>query len=280
MADRRIELLFWAGCPSHPEALELLRGVLDERGIDAEIDVHEVLTDAEAEQLRFPGSPTIRIAGRDIDPEGADGPAGAHLPCLLAARRAAVTRPEPPTAGGSPAMSLTLAERAPSFALRGIDGREHTLAGYADADVLVLVQSCNHCPYVLAWEGRLIDLQERLPRPRGAVCRVQLERREPLPGRLVRGDGGARPRASGFTFDYLHDPEQSLARALGSERTPEVFVFDRDRRLVYHGAIDDNRDETAVGRRYLGDALDAVLAGEPPPIAETPPVGCTVKWLP
>ena len=84
----------------------------------------------------------------------------------------------------------------------------------------------------------------------------------------------------GFTFDYLHDPDQSLARALGSERTPEAFVFDRDRRLVYHGAIDDNRDDTAVGRRYLGDALDAVLAGEPAPIAETAPVGCTVKWLP
>jgi hypothetical protein len=74
VADRRIELLFWAGCPSYPEALELLRGVLGERGIDAEIDVHEVLTDAEAEQLRFPGSPTIRIAGRDIDPEGAEAP--------------------------------------------------------------------------------------------------------------------------------------------------------------------------------------------------------------
>ena len=74
MADRRIELLFWAGCPSYPEALELLRRVLDEHGIDAEIDVHEVLTDAEAEQLRFPGSPTIRIAGRDIDSEGAEAP--------------------------------------------------------------------------------------------------------------------------------------------------------------------------------------------------------------
>ena len=130
--------------------------------------------------------------------------------------------------------------------------------------------------------GRPADRRSRrdYARPRGAVCRVQLERREPLPGRLVRGDGGARRATSGFTFDYLHDPEQSLARALGSERTPEAFVFDRDRRLVYHGAIDDNRDETAVGRRYLGDALDAVLAGEPAPIAETPPVGCTVKWLP
>ena len=58
-----------------------------------------------------------------------------------------------------------------------------------------------------------------------------------------------------------------------------MFVFDRDRRLVYHGAIDDNRDNTAVSRHYLRDALDALLAGVPVPVAETPSVGCTVKWL-
>jgi hypothetical protein len=68
-----IELLYWDGCPSHPEALELLRTVLAERGIALEVDVREVRTDAEAEALRFPGSPTIRIDGRDVDPAGADG---------------------------------------------------------------------------------------------------------------------------------------------------------------------------------------------------------------
>jgi len=81
-----------------------------------------------------------------------------------------------------------------------------------------------------------------------------------------------------FNFDYLHDEDQSFARVLGAERTPEVFLFDRDRRLVYHGAIDDNRDQTAVTTRYLRGALDAVLAGDQPPVGETTPVGCTVKW--
>ena len=75
----------------------------------------------------------------------------------------------------------------------------------------------------------------------------------------------------GFTFDYLHDPEQTLAHALGSERTPEVFVFDRDRRLVYHGAIDDNRDDTEVAHHYLRDALDATLAGSIPRSKRRPP---------
>jgi hypothetical protein len=65
---------------------------------------------------------------------------------------------------------------------------------------------------------------------------------------------------------------------VGAERTPEVFVFDRGRSLVYHGAIDDSRDETAVARHHLREALDAVLAGTQTAVAETTPVGCTVKW--
>jgi hypothetical protein len=87
-----------------------------------------------------------------------------------------------------------------------------------------------------------------------------------------------RARDKSYSFDYLFDPKQGVARALGSERTPEVFVFDRDRRLVYHGAIDDNREATAVDRSYLREVLDAVLAGAEPPVTDTPPVGCSVKW--
>lgn len=88
----------------------------------------------------------------------------------------------------------------------------------------------------------------------------------------------ARAREQGFDFDYLYDESQEIARTLGSERTPEVFLFDRDRRLVYHGAIDDSRDATEVSQRYLRDAIEAVLAGQEPSVGETPPVGCTVKW--
>ena len=87
-----------------------------------------------------------------------------------------------------------------------------------------------------------------------------------------------RAEREGFNFDYLYDEDQSVARALGSERTPEVFLFDRDRSLRYHGAIDDDQDEQAATRHYLREALDAVLADESPPVAETPAVGCTVKW--
>ncbi|MDX6491484.1 MAG: hypothetical protein QOD43_1729, partial [Gaiellaceae bacterium] len=92
------------------------------------------------------------------------------------------------------------------------------------------------------------------------------------------GEMQKRASARGFAFDYLFDEPQTVARELGAERTPEVFLFDRDRRLVYHGAIDDSRDEDAVSQQYLRDALDAVLSSEEPAVSETPAVGCTVKW--
>jgi len=174
-------------------------------------------------------------------------------------------------------MSTALGAEAPQFDLPGVDGQNHSLDSYAEADVLVLVQSCNHCPYVQAWEGRLSaiasDYADRGVRVLAVNSNDVVSHPEDSFEEMQK-----RSREQGFTFDYLYDEPQTVAQSLGAERTPEVFVYDRDRRLRYHGAIDDNRDETGVSQRYLRDALDAVLAGQDPPVAETPPVGCTVKW--
>jgi peroxiredoxin len=82
----------------------------------------------------------------------------------------------------------------------------------------------------------------------------------------------------GLPFPYLQDESQEVATAYGAERTPEIYLFDSELKLRYHGAPDDNYDETQASVPYLRNALDAVLAGQEPPIAETPPVGCTIKW--
>ena len=174
-------------------------------------------------------------------------------------------------------MTLAKGDLAPAFALPGVDGATHALDDYGEARLLVLAQLCNHCPYVLAWEDRL-----------NAVARDFADRGVRVAG-LSSNDAEAYPEDSfdrmrehaaekGFVFDYLYDEPQELARALGSERTPEVFVFDDERRLRYHGAIDDSREPGDVQRRYLRDALEALLADGEPPVAETAPVGCTVKW--
>jgi peroxiredoxin len=172
---------------------------------------------------------------------------------------------------------MSVIETAPTFDLPGIDGRDHSLEEYADATVLVLVQSCNHCPYVLAWEGR-IDALQRDYADRGArIVAINSNDTTAYPADSFE-NMVEHAREAGYSFDYLHDESQDVARALGSERTPEAFVFDADRRLVYHGAVDDNREEAAVTTHYLRNAIEAVLAGETPPVADTPPVGCTVKW--
>jgi len=166
---------------------------------------------------------------------------------------------------------------APSFDLRGVDGRDHSLAAYSSAAVLVLVQSCNHCPYVLAWEGRINDLARAYADRGVSVVAINSNDAEAYP--VDSFDAMVEhAREAGYVFDYLHDASQDVARQLGSERTPEAFVYDGERRLVYHGAVDDNRDEDAVTANYLRDAIEAVLAGETPVIADTAPVGCTVKW--
>lgn len=174
-------------------------------------------------------------------------------------------------------MSLALSAEAPQFDLPGVDGQTHSLDSYGDAEALVLVQSCNHCPYVQAWEDRLSaiarDYEERGVR----VVAVNSNDADSHPEDSF-AEMKKRASARGFAFDYLYDEPQELARTLGAERTPEVFLFDRECRLVYHGAIDDDRDETGVTQQYLRDALDAALAGQDPPLAETPAVGCTVKW--
>lgn len=174
-------------------------------------------------------------------------------------------------------MNSTLQRRAPSFALRGVDGEEYTLESYTSAEVLVLIQSCNHCPYVQAWEGRIKAIQRDYA-DRG-VRIAAFNSNDPLrsPGDTF-DEMVARAKREQFNFDYLYDADQSLARVLGAERTPEVFVFDRDRQLVYQGAIDDSRDEREVKSHYLRDALDASLAGALPPLTQTAAVGCTIKW--
>jgi peroxiredoxin len=174
-------------------------------------------------------------------------------------------------------MTIALGTEAPSFDLPGVDGRNHALDDYADADVLVLIQSCNHCPYVQAWEGRMIELQREFGDRGVRIVAVNSNDAENYPEDSF-GEMQARAERQGFNFDYLIDEPQEVARELGSERTPEVFAFDRDRRLRYHGAIDDSRDVAGVSQPYLRDALEAVLDGREPEVTETPAVGCTVKW--
>ena len=167
---------------------------------------------------------------------------------------------------------------APPFSLPGVDGKRWSLDEFRDAPYLVVTFWCNHCPFVQAWEGRMIDLARRFG-PRGVafvLINANDDRAYPDDGwdRMV-----ARAKEKGYPFPYLRDDPQSVARAYGARVTPHPMVFGPDRRLVFQGAIDDRHDRpTEVRQRFLEEALEALLAGRPVPVAERAVLGCSVKW--
>lgn len=175
-------------------------------------------------------------------------------------------------------MTLVLGSKAIDFDLPGVDGRTHRLSDYHDKPVLAITFWCNHCPYVQAWEQRVIDIQKEYASKGVQVVAINSNETVNYPTddfpHMVE-----RARSKGYPFPYLRDESQEIARRFGAARTPEFFVFDRDRVLRYHGAPDDNHESPVrVTKRYLREALDAILLSKEPALAETPPRGCSVKW--
>jgi peroxiredoxin len=166
---------------------------------------------------------------------------------------------------------IAIGDTAPEFELPGTDGSEQALQTPA-----VVVFTCNHCPYALAWHDRLMDVArdyadvhfyainpndaERYPRDSFEAMRERVE-----------SDGG-------WPMPYLRDESQEVASAYGAKTTPDVFVVDSGGGLRYRGAPDADHDDPSQNAAWLRDALDAVLAGEEVARPETEPVGCSVKW--
>jgi peroxiredoxin len=166
----------------------------------------------------------------------------------------------------------------PSFELPAVDGKTYGRHDFDRADALVVMFICNHCPYVQAVEDRLIRLARHYG-PRGAqfvgICSNDAETYpDDAFDRLA-----ARWRDKSYGFPYLHDAEQTAARDFGAVCTPDIFVYDRDRRLAYRGRIDDSwKDEAKVTRRELADAIEALLSGDRPAAEQRPSMGCSIKW--
>ena len=176
------------------------------------------------------------------------------------------------------AFTLEIGESAPDFHLPGVDGKDYSLANFADAKILIAVFSCNHCPYVVGSEDRMLQLHVDYG-PRGvAMIAINSNETENHPTdsfeHMVE-----RARDKGFSFPYVRDESQEVALAYGALRTPHYFVFDEKRTLRYTGRMDDDpRQQGQETTRELRDALDALLNGEGPAAPVTNPIGCNVKW--
>ncbi len=176
------------------------------------------------------------------------------------------------------AFTLQLGQAAPDFNLPGVDGKNYSLASFRDAKLLVVVFSCNHCPYVIGSEDRMIAFANDY-KPRG-VTMVAINSNEtqdhPTDSFEHMKQRAAEKR---FPFAYVRDDSQEVALAYGALRTPHYYVFDAERKLRYTGRMDDNpRTPGKETTRELRDAVDALLAGRKPPVEVTNPIGCNVKW--
>lgn len=174
-------------------------------------------------------------------------------------------------------VGLPLESPAVDFDLKGVDGKSHSLKSFADKKALVIVFSCNHCPYVQAYEDRMVQLQKDYANKGVTLVAINSNDETGYPEdsypNMIK-----RAKDRGFNFPYLRDESQEIARKYGAICTPHVFAFDQQRKLQYKGRIDDNRNPELVKTKDLRNALDAILGGQRPSSQETRPFGCSVKW--
>jgi len=176
---------------------------------------------------------------------------------------------------------LPLGTQAADFSLPDVYGKQVSLADFDDAPALVVVFMCNHCPYVKHVADGLTELAKEYQQRDVAMVGINSNDAEAYPE-----DSPSRMReeakAHGYTFPYLYDAMQAVAKAYRAACTPDFFVFDRERRLVYRGQMDSSRpgNSVPVTGEDLRKALDAVLAGEPVSRNQKPSLGCNIKWKP
>lgn len=173
--------------------------------------------------------------------------------------------------------TLKIGLRAPNFNLIATDGRTYSLNSFADKKALIVIFSCNHCPYVQAYEERIMEIQKDYAKDLQVVA---INSNEDVNYPEDSFDMmKERAAIRGFNFPYLRDETQSIAKAYGATHTPEIFLFDQERKLVFHGKIDDNWQEPQnVKSKYLRNALDELLSGKQISVPETFTIGCTIKW--
>lgn len=179
----------------------------------------------------------------------------------------------------TPSVMQELGTVAPDFRLPDTDGRLVSLSDFKDAPALLVMFICNHCPYVKHVRGELARLVREYQARGVAVVGINsndaVRYPDDSPERMRE-----EVREAGYTFPYLYDETQEVAKAYKAACTPDFFLFDRDRRLVYRGQLDDSRPNSGrpVTGADLRAALDAVLQGRPVPADQKPSAGCNIKW--
>lgn len=181
----------------------------------------------------------------------------------------------------TPSTMLPLGTKAPDFKLPDTDGKPVSLADFQGKQGLLVMFICNHCPFVKHLRSALAQLGRDYAGKSLAIVAISSNDATAFPD-----DGPAKmaeeKKSAGYTFPYLYDETQKAAQAYRAACTPDFFLFDKDRTLVYRGQFDDSRPDNGlpVTGADLRAALDAVVAGKPVPATQKPSIGCNIKWKP
>ncbi|MGC6447354.1 MAG: thioredoxin family protein [Rubripirellula sp.] len=170
---------------------------------------------------------------------------------------------------------LSIGDPAPQWkGLAGVDGELHDFEQWDESKLIIVVFTCNSCPYAVDAEDRLIDLQKRYADKGVSLVAINVNKVEEdlLPAMRERSE------EKGYPFPYLFDETQQIARQYGAMATPECYLLDQKRDIRYMGSIDDSPDGKNIGERYLEHAIEALLGGNAPAITETVPIGCRVRF--
>lgn len=166
----------------------------------------------------------------------------------------------------------------PGFNLPGTDGNIYSSESFTDKKILIVIFSCNHCPYVQAYEQRIIELQNEFNENSVQIVAISSNDAVKYPEDSF-DEMKKRAESKNFNFPYLYDQSQEIAKVFGATHTPQVFLFNSEKKLKYEGKIDDNWQEPElVNSRYLRDAILEVLDRKDVSVPETFSIGCTIKW--
>ncbi len=171
-----------------------------------------------------------------------------------------------------------LGSLCPDFQLPGVDGHLHSLKDFKGSRALLIMFICNHCPYVQAVEDRLILLSKELQSLGAQIVAISSNDGVRYPADSYE-NMKKRSQEKKYTFPYIYDETQNVAKKFGAVCTPDFFVYDENLLLAYRGRLDDSwKDATQVSRHELRYAVIELLEGRTAPLTQYPSMGCSIKW--
>ncbi|WP_321516466.1 thioredoxin family protein [Marinifilum fragile] len=178
------------------------------------------------------------------------------------------------------AQGYKVGDLATDFKLKNIDGKNIALADFKDAKGFVVIFTCNHCPYAVAYEDRIIDIDKKYKKKGFPVIAINPNDPDIVPGDSFEGMQ-QRAKEKGFTFPYLFDAKQEVYRNFGATKTPHVYILSKngkDLKVEYIGTIDNNyKDASKVSTKYVEEAINSLLMNKKPAVTYTNAIGCSIK---